>query len=83
MFCAATLLACRRTCLPALPYLAAFHAGQALIFEKTGTVAKKRPGVRARHRVTDEPDCDAELRSFLGRDQQFQGHRRLRNGTRH
>nr|WP_294546945.1 HEPN domain-containing protein [uncultured Rhodopila sp.] len=50
-------------------YLAAFHAAQALIFERTGTVAKTHSGVRAQFGklVKEDPDCGAELRSFLGR----------------
>jgi len=54
-------------------YLAAFHAAQALVFEKTGTVAKTHSGVRGQfgQLVKDEPGCDAELRSFLGRAYNF------------
>ena len=50
-------------------YLAAFHAVQALIFERTGNVAKTHSGVRAQFGklVKADPGCDAELRSFLGR----------------
>jgi uncharacterized protein (UPF0332 family) len=50
-------------------YLAAFHAAQALIFENTGNVAKTHSGVRGQFgRLTqNDPRCDADLRSFLGR----------------
>ncbi len=50
-------------------YLAAFHAAQALIFEKTGTVAKTHSGVRGQfgQLVKDDPQCGTEIRSFLGR----------------
>lgn len=48
-------------------YLAAFHAAQALIFERTGAVAKTHRGVRSQFaRLTrNEPRVDAELRRFL------------------
>ncbi|HZU91596.1 MAG TPA: HEPN domain-containing protein [Stellaceae bacterium] len=47
--------------------LAAFHSAQALIFERTGTVAKTHRGVRSQFaRLTrNEPRIDAELRGFL------------------
>jgi uncharacterized protein (UPF0332 family) len=47
----------------------AFHAAQALIFEKTGTIAKTHAGVRQQfgRLVQNDPRCDADLRSFLGR----------------
>lgn len=50
-------------------YLAAFHAAQALIFEQTGTVAKTHSGVRGQfgQLVKDDPQCDTDIRSFLGR----------------
>jgi uncharacterized protein (UPF0332 family) len=50
-------------------YLAGMHAAQALIFEKTGNVAKRHRGVQGQlHLLTkDEPRFDAELRAFLGR----------------
>ncbi len=50
-------------------YLAAFHAAQALIFEKSGTVAKTHSGVRGQfgQLVKDDPQCGTEIRSFLGR----------------
>lgn len=49
-------------------YLAAFHAAQALISERTGRSVKTHKGVSAElHRLTrDEPRLDAELRAFLG-----------------
>jgi HEPN domain-containing protein len=47
-------------------YLAVFHAAQALIFEKTGDVAKTK----------DDPNCDAELRFFLGNAWRSLGHKR-------
>lgn len=48
-------------------YLAAFHAAQALIFERTGRVAKTHRGVHGQFLklVADEPRIDAELRRFL------------------
>jgi uncharacterized protein (UPF0332 family) len=48
-------------------YLAAFHAAQALIFERTGTVAKTHRGVRSQFSglTRDEPRIDAGLRGFL------------------
>ena len=48
-------------------YLAAFHAAQALICERTGRVAKTHKGVHVQFaRLTkDEPRLDAELRRFL------------------
>lgn len=49
--------------------LAAFHAAQALIFERTGNVAKIYSGVRGQFGtlMKDDSRCDADLRSFLGR----------------
>lgn len=50
-------------------YLAGMHAAQALIFERTGKVAKRHRGVQGQlHLLTkDEPRFDDELRAFLGR----------------
>jgi uncharacterized protein (UPF0332 family) len=54
-------------------YLAAFHAAQAFIFEKTGDVAKTHSGVRGRfgYLTRDDPRFDDELRTFLGRAYNF------------
>ncbi|WP_114857834.1 HEPN domain-containing protein [Azospirillum brasilense] len=48
-------------------YLAAFHAAQSLIFERTGKVAKTHQGVQAEFtRLTkDDPRLPAEVRRFL------------------
>lgn len=48
-------------------YLAALHAAQALIFERTGRVAKTHRGVHGQflRLVAGEPRVDAELRRFL------------------
>lgn len=48
-------------------YLAAFHAAQALIFERTGKVAKSHQGVHAEFsRLTkDEAGLVVEVRRFL------------------
>ena len=48
-------------------YLAAFHAAQALIFERTGRVAKTHRGVHGQFIkfATEEPAVDAPLRRFL------------------
>ena len=48
-------------------YLAAFHAAQALISERTGRSAKTHGGVNAEfHRlVRGDPRVDDELRAFL------------------
>jgi uncharacterized protein (UPF0332 family) len=50
-------------------YLAGLHAAQALIFERTGNVAKTHRGVQNQlERVTkNELRFDAELHAFLGR----------------
>lgn len=50
-------------------YLAAFHAAQALIFERTGKLFKTHNGVHAEFlRPTgNDPRVDAELRVFLSR----------------
>ena len=48
-------------------YLAAFHASQALIFERTGKVAKTHQGVQSEfHRLArDEPRIDKAFPPFL------------------
>jgi uncharacterized protein (UPF0332 family) len=48
-------------------YLAAFHAAQALITERTGRSVKTHRGVHAQlHRlIKDEQNIDAPLRAFL------------------
>ncbi|HJU20193.1 MAG TPA: HEPN domain-containing protein [Stellaceae bacterium] len=48
-------------------YLAAFHSAQALIFERTGAVAKTHRAVRRQFAqlTRDQPRIDAELRRFL------------------
>lgn len=48
-------------------YLAAFHAAQALIFERTNRVAKTHRGVHGQFLklIADEPRIDAALRRFL------------------
>nr|WP_211108966.1 HEPN domain-containing protein [Azospirillum baldaniorum] len=48
-------------------YLAAFHAAQSLIFERTGKVAKTHQGVHAEFtRLTkDDPRLPTEVRRFL------------------
>jgi uncharacterized protein (UPF0332 family) len=48
-------------------YLAAFHAAQALIFERTNRVAKTHRGVHGQFLklVADEPQIGADLRRFL------------------
>jgi len=48
-------------------YLAALHAAQALIFERTGRVAKTHRGVHGQFLklVEDEARIDAGLRTFL------------------
>jgi uncharacterized protein (UPF0332 family) len=48
-------------------YLAALHAAQALIFERTGRVAKTHRGVHGQflRLVAGEPGVDTELRRFL------------------
>jgi len=50
-------------------YLAGLHAAQALIFERTGRVAKTHKGVHVEFwRLTAaEPGFDADHRAFLGR----------------
>jgi uncharacterized protein (UPF0332 family) len=51
-------------------YLGAFHAAQALIFERTNRVAKTHRGVHAQFLklVADEPRVDVELRRFLSEE---------------
>jgi uncharacterized protein (UPF0332 family) len=48
-------------------YLTAFHAAQALIFERTGKVAKTHNGVRSEfaHILKDYPDTDHRFPAFL------------------
>lgn len=48
-------------------YLAAFHAAQALIFERTGRIAKSHHGVHAEFNrlALAESGVDAECRRFL------------------
>jgi uncharacterized protein (UPF0332 family) len=48
-------------------YLAALHAAQALIFERTGRIAKTHRGVHGQflRLVTDEPTVGPGLRTFL------------------
>lgn len=48
-------------------YLAAFHAAQALIFERTGKVGKTHQGVHSQFAqlTKDEASVTAALRSFL------------------
>ncbi|MBI2802985.1 MAG: HEPN domain-containing protein [Gammaproteobacteria bacterium] len=50
-------------------YLVAYHAAQALIFHRTGRIAKTHGGVRAEFaRVTkDDPAIDREYVTFLAR----------------
>jgi uncharacterized protein (UPF0332 family) len=48
-------------------YLAAYHAAQALISERTGKIAKTHAGVDSQFNLLtkDDPRIDAELRRFL------------------
>ena len=50
-------------------YLAAFHAAEALLFERTGKAAKTHRGVRAQFAriAKDEPRIDQSMSEFLGR----------------
>jgi uncharacterized protein (UPF0332 family) len=50
-------------------YLAAFHAAQALLYERTGKVARTHRGLRAQFAriAKDEPRIDQPLSEFLGR----------------
>jgi uncharacterized protein (UPF0332 family) len=48
-------------------YLAAFHAAQAFISERTGKIAKTHEGVNSQFNLLTKgnPDVDTELRRFL------------------
>jgi uncharacterized protein (UPF0332 family) len=48
-------------------YLAALHAAQALIFERTGKVASSHGGINSQFNLVtrDDPRVDTELRRFL------------------
>lgn len=50
-------------------YLAAFHAAQAFIFERTGNIAKTHSGVRSEFSrlARNEPGLDQSFLSFLAR----------------
>jgi uncharacterized protein (UPF0332 family) len=50
-------------------YLVAFHAAEALLYERTGKAAKTHRGLRAQFaRITkDEPRIDQSVSEFLGR----------------
>lgn len=50
-------------------YLAAFHAAEALLYERTGKVAKTHRGLRAQFAriARDEPSIDQPMSEFLGR----------------
>jgi uncharacterized protein (UPF0332 family) len=50
-------------------YLAAFHAAEALLYERTGKIAKTHRGLRAQFArlAKDEPRIDHTLSEFLGR----------------
>jgi uncharacterized protein (UPF0332 family) len=50
-------------------YLAAFHAAQALHYERSGKIAKTHRGLRAQFAliVKDEPKIDQPVAEFLGR----------------
>ncbi len=50
-------------------YLAAFHAAEALVYERTGKIAKTHRGLRAQFAriVRDEPSIDKPISEFLGR----------------
>lgn len=54
-------------------YMAAFHAAQALVFERTGKVAKTHAGVRIEFSrlAKDEAGFDRALISFLGQSYEF------------
>ena len=49
-------------------YLAAYHAAAALLYERTGTVARTHRGLRAQFArlAKDEPRIDRTLAEFLG-----------------
>jgi uncharacterized protein (UPF0332 family) len=50
-------------------YLAAFHAAEALLYERTGNIAKTHRGLRAQFAriAKDEPRIDQTVSEFLGR----------------
>ena len=50
-------------------YLAAYHAAEALIFERTGKIAKTHRGLRAQFArlARDEPSIDQAISEFPGR----------------
>jgi uncharacterized protein (UPF0332 family) len=50
-------------------YLAAFHAAEALLYERTGTIARTHRGLRAQFAriAKDEPRIDQPMAEFLGR----------------
>lgn len=50
-------------------YLAAFHAAEALLYERTGKIAKTHRGLRAQFAriAKDEARIDQSLSEFLGR----------------
>jgi len=50
-------------------YLAAFHAAQALLYERTGKIARTHRGLRAQFAriAKDEPRIDQSVSEFLGR----------------
>ncbi len=50
-------------------YLAAYHAAEALLYERTGKVAKTHRGLRAQFArlAREEPRIDRSLSEFLGR----------------
>lgn len=54
-------------------YFAAYHTAQALIFDRSGKVAKTHSGVRSEFsRLTkDDPAIDREFSVFLGRSYMF------------
>lgn len=50
-------------------YMAAFHAAQALLFERRGKVFKTHTGVHGEfgHEIRTDPRFDDAMRAFLGR----------------
>jgi uncharacterized protein (UPF0332 family) len=54
-------------------YYTAFHSAEALIFERTGRVAKTHSGVRSEFArlIRDEPRIAPDARAFLARAYQF------------
>src|SRR5271157_4082876 len=50
-------------------YLAAFHAAEALLYERTGRIARTHRGLRAQFAriARDEPHIDQSVSEFLGR----------------